>query len=250
MADTQGGAAAAQRDADDPFDLQAPKLMADIVNFTIDFMAEAIDSLEVTAEQAFKDGKNRPRGPVAGFSPQQLTASCERVNRALYEAVQSNMDRLELYALGTCFNVPPGLTDGSAAGPAADGGAQGVSEDAVAGMDRELEALRARIVASRAATREMRREAALLDKEMERCGDPAEIEAVAMAAAGKPSVAEDAAAIAAAALKLQPLLQRAQRLRDTLLQRKAAGATKPEQQRKQVDASVEDLGHALASLQP
>lgn len=137
----------------------------------------------------------------------------------LYQRLQGTcsdvLDRFELLARGTAFHVPPALLADMEKQP--EEAPMEVTDAMDQEADRELDDLRSQVVASRAACRQMRTELAALDRELRACGEAQELQQVAVSAkAGGSSLAEDAAAVAGAALRLQPLLARAERLRLSL----------------------------------
>ncbi|KAK9806254.1 hypothetical protein WJX72_007440 [[Myrmecia] bisecta] len=181
--------------------LNAREVVDDTINAVLTYCADGLDAFDecVATSLGLKD--EGLQGLLQGSS-------------AVYDRLVERVEQVqgfERLALETCLHVPAGLIINQE--PVADPANQ-ADEATELALDAELQHMRQRIAAARSVGRQHKDELRALDEELATCGDVSALAAVAgSAAAGKENLEDDAAAIAAAALRLQPLLARAQQLR-------------------------------------
>ncbi|CAL8467265.1 g6801 [Coccomyxa elongata] len=185
------------------------ELLDDIMNTVSDYCEEGFDALEKCILSNIQ---------VDEFQARLFLQGSAHLFRQLQADLAKHMQEFERAALRTSLNIPAGLILNQAA--LAEDGPRFTAEDEQR-VDSQLSKLRQEIQEVRQARRDVEAQKAAIDREIRSYGDTSDLAAVTEAAAGKENLAEDAHALAAAAVQLAALLPR---IRAKQAQRDAAAA--------------------------
>ncbi|KAL3159146.1 hypothetical protein ABBQ32_011139 [Trebouxia sp. C0010 RCD-2024] len=129
----------------------------------------------------------------------------------LQARLTQQLQTFEHYATETCLHIPAGLMPAQVMLPEACAQGTGAVEHE---LDTELASLRQQILKTQRAQRRVKQEIVQLDEELVSCGSAAQLAAIgSVSGQEKENLAEGASVVVSAALRLQPLLARAQKLR-------------------------------------
>ncbi|DBA89736.1 hypothetical protein WJX79_000816 [Trebouxia sp. C0005] len=182
--------------------LRPLEIIGDVSNAVLEYCAQGLDAMEECAASSLS---------LEQAELDSLLQGTAQLYHVLQTKLKQQLQAFEQYTGETCLHIPAGLMPAEVTLPQ-------TSEQSIDKSERELDmqlaSLREQILMTQREQRQAKQEIARLHQELVSCDSAAQLAAVTAASGPeKENLVEGASAIVTAALQLQPLLARAQKLR-------------------------------------